>query len=413
MSSPEFGPPLPGLTVHERGGILRSQGSDGPAVAVPSVHGLKGTRVNRRQRFLETMTFGKPDRPASGDYFYYDSTRQRWESEGLPPDTDLDDYFGMDFNPFRWRVPVNVYSLRPDFGTTVLERTDEYETVRRPGGEVTRSLRNVPPPAMPQWVQYPLRSRQDWQDYRQRLLGHVPEHYQQGLAEFAAQERTRDYPLGMWLGGTYGHMRNWWGVEGISALFYDDPSLIEEMVECLTVLSLQALETVLSSGIELDWVMFWEDMAYKTATLLSPAMYRRFCMPFYQTVMDAVRAAGVPVAMIDSDGNISELIPLWLDVGVSVMHPMEVAAGMDVAAIRRQYGRRVGFFGGIDKRVLATTPEQIRHAVEPILRHCFADGGFIPACDHGIPPDVSLANYRYYRDLVREVSAEMFACPLP
>ncbi len=355
------------------------------------------------------MTFGKPDRPASGDYFYYESTLRRWESEGLPPDTDLDDHFGMDFNPFRWRVPVDVFALRPDFGTTVLERTEEYETVRRSGGEVVRFLRNVPPPAMPHWVQYPLQSREDWLDYRQRLLSNVPEHYRQRLVGLAAQERTRDYPLGMWLGGTYGYMRNWWGVASISALFYDDPSLIEEMVECLTMLSLQALETVLASGIKLDWVMFWEDMAYKTAALVSPAMYRRFCMPFYQRVMDRVRAAEVPVVMIDSDGNISELIPLWLDVGVSVMHPMEAAAGMDVTAIRSQYGRRVGFFGGIDKRVLSTTPEQIRLTVEPILRQCFADGGFIPACDHAIPPDVSLSNYRYYRDLVTEVSAEMFA----
>jgi hypothetical protein len=369
---------------------------------------VEGTFVNRRDRFLETMTFGRPDRPASGDYFYYESTRQRWESEGLPAGADLDEYFSMDFNPFRWRVPFDVCALRPDFGTTVLERTEEYETVRRSGGEVVRIARNVPLPAMPQWVRYPLQSREDWQDYRQRLLANDPGHCRQGSAELAAREDTRDYPLGMWLGGTYGHMRDWWGLERISSLFYDDPSLIEEMVECLTALSLRALEAVLASGIRLDWVMFWEDMAYKTASLVSPTMYRRFCMPFYRRVMDRVRAAGVPVVMMDSDGNISELIPLWLDVGVSVMHPMEVAAGMDVTAIRSKYGRRVGFFGGIDKRVLATTPEQIRLSVEPILRRCFADGGFIPACDHAIPPDVSLANYRYYRDLVHEVSAEMF-----
>jgi uroporphyrinogen-III decarboxylase len=262
--------------------------------------------------------------------------------------------------------------------------------------------------ARPWWIRYPLQSRRDWTDYRERLMSNTPEHYRQRLAEYAAGERDRDYPLGIWLGGTYGFLRNWWGVEGISALFYDDPALVEEMVECLTALSLQTLDTVLAAGIKLDWVMFWEDMAYKTGPLVSPEMYRRFCMPFYRRVMDAVHAAGVPVVMLDSDGNVSELIPLWLDAGVSVMHPMEVAAGMDVVAVRRRYGRRVGFFGGIDKRVLATTPEQIRATVEPILRECFADGGFIPACDHAIPPDVPLSNYNYYRELVRKVSAEMF-----
>ena len=363
--------------------------------------------MNRRERFMETMTFGKPDRPASADYFYYESTRKRWESEGLPVGVDLDEYFGMDFNPFRWKAPVDVYELVPAFETTVLEQTEDSETVRRSGGEVVRILRNVPPPAMPHWVSYPVKSREEWKDYRKRLEGNTPGRHAEKLRALAAKEGERDYPLGMWLGGTYGFMRSWWGVEGISTLFYDDPALIEEMVECLTRLSLEGLEAALAAGIKLDWVMFWEDMAYKTGPLMSPTMYRRTCMPFYEKVMERVREAGIKVVMLDSDGNIEELIPLWLDVGVTVMHPMEVAAGMDVRAVRRRYGKKVGFFGGIDKRVLASTPEEIRRTVEPILRELLGEGGFIPACDHAVPPDVSFSNYRYYRELVKKVSEEI------
>jgi uroporphyrinogen decarboxylase len=122
--------------------------------------------------------------------------------------------------------------------------------------------------------------------------------------------------------------------------------------------------------------------------------------------MEQVHAASIPVVMVDSDGDIRELIPLWLDVGVYVMHPMEVAAGMDVVEIRKQYGKHIGFFGGMDKRTLAGTREQIKAEVVPKLETCFGDGGFIPACDHAIPPDVSFDNYRYYRDLVREVSEQ-------
>ena len=64
--------------------------------------------MNRRERFVKTMTFGLPDWPASGDYFYYESTRQRWEREGLPPNAELNSYFNMGFNPFQWKVPANV-----------------------------------------------------------------------------------------------------------------------------------------------------------------------------------------------------------------------------------------------------------------------------------------------------------------
>lgn len=355
------------------------------------------------------MTFGNPDRPCSSDYFAYDSTRERWEREGLPKGVDPIDYFGMDFDPFNWKIPhPALFPIVPDFGTTILEETPEYKIVRRPEGEIVKILANVPPPAMPQWISYPLQSKEDWKEYKKRLepdtLGRLPGNF----AELAESYRHRDYPLGMWLGGTYGYMRNWWGMEEVSLLFYDDPALIEEMVECLTHLALGLFDRVLTAGIQLDWVMFWEDMAYKTAPLLSPELYKRYCIPFYKKVMDRVRSAGIPVTLIDSDGNISELIPIWLDEGIYVMHPMEVAAGMDVIEIRKKYGKKVAFFGGIDKQALAGTREQIRKEAIPKLEYCFAEGGFIPACDHAIPPNVSFDNYRFYRDIVQEISDKYY-----
>jgi uroporphyrinogen decarboxylase len=213
----------------------------------------------------------------------------------------------------------------------------------------------------------------------------------------------------MWLGGTYGYMRNWWGVERISVMFYDDPALIEEMIECLTYLALGFFERVLTAGVQLDWVMFWEDMAYKTGPLISPEMFKRYCLPFYKKVMEKVHDAGIPVVMVDSDGDIREIIPLWPDVGVHIMHPMQVAAGMDVVEMRKQYRKNIGFFGGIDKRALAGTRKQIEAEVAPKLEYCFGEGGLIPACDYAIPPDVSFDNYRYHRKLVREVSDRIYS----
>ena len=366
--------------------------------------------MNKRQRFIETMTFGNPDRPAAGDYFFYDSTRERWEREGLPKNTDLLEYFNVDFDPFRWKIPhPELFPIMPDFGTTVLEETKEYQIIHRPEGEVVKILKNVPPPAMPQWVSYPLQSIDDWKEYKKRLDPDTPERLPDNFSALAKDYQKRDYPLGMWLGGTYGYLRNWWGVERISLMFYENPALIEEMIETLTDLALGLFSRVLAAGVQLDWVMFWEDMAYKTSSLISPQLYKRYCIAFYKKVMEKVHAAKIPVVLLDSDGNITELIPIWLDLGISIMHPMEVAAGMDVAKVRKQYGRKVGFFGGIDKRELAGTKEQIEAEVLPKLEQCFEEGGFIPACDHAIPPDVSLDNYRYFRQLVRQISEKHYS----
>ncbi len=360
--------------------------------------------MTRRERFIRTMTFDSPDRPATGDYLVYESMRERWESEGLPKGADYNEYFGFDFDPFRWQVPVN-WRIDPFYDDEVIEETEDYIVRRQGHGEVVRYLKNSPPPAMPQWISYPLKSRADWDKFKKRLDPNSPGRLPANFAEMVAEYKKRDYPLGMWgAGSSYGVMRDWWGVEELSVLFYDDPSLIEEMMEYLTHLHLTLLDKVLAYDIQLDWVAFWEDMAYKNGPLISPAMYEKYCMPLYRKAMEKVHAAGIPVAMVDSDGDVRELIPMWLDAGVSIMHPMEVASSMDVIQARKQYGKQICFFGGIDKRPLAGSFEDIRKEVLPKLEACLGEGGFIPACDHAVPPDVSFDNYRYYRDLINQAS---------
>ena len=74
-------------------------------------------------------------------------------------------------------------------------------------------------------------------------------------------------------------------------------------------------------------------------------------------------------------------------------------------ALRRRYGRQLRLMGGIDKRAMAAGPGAIDAElarVVPLLR----EGGFIPWCDHHVPPDVSLANYQYYVRRVQDLSVQ-------
>jgi len=352
------------------------------------------------------MTFGSPDRPAAGDSFDYDSTRERWEREGLPAGMDPNEYFNMDFN-VRWEVPVKIGVL-PSYDEEILEETEEYIVERRSSGETVRRFKHMPEPAMPQWIKYPLQSRADWEEYKRRLDPDTPERFPANFAELAAEWRDRDYPLGIWMWGAYGIIRDWWGLQRISVLFYDEPALIAEMVEHLTYFCLRFLDRVLAYGVEFDWIVFWEDLAYKAGPLLSPALYRKYCLPFYVKLVEKVQAAGIPVVIVDSDGDVRQIIPMWLETGVTAVYPMEVASNMDVGELRRQYGRQLGFHGGIDKRSLAGSREEIRREVVPKLEACFEEGGFIPACDHAVPPDISFDNYRYFRDLVRGVGDRVY-----
>jgi uroporphyrinogen decarboxylase len=94
---------------------------------------------------------------------------------------------------------------------------------------------------------------------------------------------------------------------------------------------------------------------------------------------------------MDSDGDVTELIPLWLECGINLISPLEVAAGMDVVQLRQQYGRQLLMAGGFDKRILAAGKDAIQAELKrlwPVIQ----EGGYIPTCDHGWPHDISFEN---------------------
>jgi uroporphyrinogen decarboxylase len=137
--------------------------------------------------------------------------------------------------------------------------------------------------------------------------------------------------------------------------------------------------------------------------MISPDMARQYLLPVWQKWGEAVRAAGVPVYAIDSDGFIGELIPLWIEAGVNACDPIEVAAGNDIVQMRREFGRDMAFSGGVDKRAMAKGGKVIEAElarIEPVVK----DGGFIPSCDHGVPADVSWPDYCYYVKLLAKMT---------
>jgi uroporphyrinogen decarboxylase len=141
--------------------------------------------------------------------------------------------------------------------------------------------------------------------------------------------------------------------------------------------------------------VFWEDMAYKNGPLISPELFKKFMVPQYRKVTDFLRSRGVDIILVDSDGDVSKLIPLWLEAGVNGVWPFEVQCGMDVVSLGKQYGNDLLMVGGIDKRVLSQGKKEIDEEIRRIYP-LLSKGGYIPWTDHSIPPNVPLENFLYY-----------------
>jgi uroporphyrinogen decarboxylase len=124
---------------------------------------------------------------------------------------------------------------------------------------------------------------------------------------------------------------------------------------------------------------------------------RRVMVPRWKKLTSFLREHGVTVLVVDCDGNLDEFLPLVLEGGINGVLPFEVAAGNDIHAARRRYGKDLILFGGIDKRALAAGPEAIDRELERVARPLLAQGGYFPILDHYAPPDISFGNYLYYK----------------
>lgn len=107
--------------------------------------------------------------------------------------------------------------------------------------------------------------------------------------------------------------------------------------------------------------------------------------------------------IVDTDGDFEILIPDFLDCGVEGFGPIERAAGLNPVELRKKYGKSFFMIGGIDKRELSKGRKEIDRELETILPAMLESGGFIPTVDHSVPPDISLANFKYYLDKKRKI----------
>jgi uroporphyrinogen-III decarboxylase len=195
-------------------------------------------------------------------------------------------------------------------------------------------------------------------------------------------------------------MREWCGFEGLCMMMIEDPELVEEMADFWRGFVSRVLDRAIGRAAP-DVLFVSEDMAYKEKSMISPAMARRFLAPCYREWSSKVRRAGTTIVDMDSDGFVGELVPVWIESGVNVCDPVEVAAGNDIVAMRREFGRAIAYRGGVDKRAIARGGAVMRAElarVAPVV----AGGGYVPGCDHGVPSDVS---WPAFLDYARELAA--------
>ncbi len=377
--------------------------------------------MDSRSRFLATMNFKLGHRVPLWEFGYWGSTVRRWYEEGLPrqtgiPDTvpdgqavrgeatpwgpgrarDRDVHHRFGFDEGIRRIPVNNL-LCPAFKEEILEDHGDWVLRRDEEGVLRKERKDRA--SLPEFVGWPVSNREDWERVkaerlRPTLEGRLPDNWSELIAEF----RSRDYPLciGGGFAGFFGTPRSLMGVEKLWYSFYDDPDLIQEIINHLADFWIAIYDRVLDQT-DADSALIWEDMCYKAGPMVSPALFRKFMLPAYKRLVSFLKDRGVAVITVDTDGKCWDLIPLFIEAGVTGLYPFEVNAGMNVVEVRKAFPR-LQMMGGIDKTKIAAGREAIDAELESKVPFMLELGGYIPTVDHNVSPDIPWENFVYYRE---------------
>lgn len=353
-----------------------------------------------RERFRRTMHFEAVDRIPGFEFGYWAETLPLWHQQGLPESVNNEAeayaYFGIE----NWHTAPVAVGLHPPLAPKVIEEGKDYVIHRNDEGALVKELKEGIR-TIPKYLEYAIKDRSDWAAFKKRLRPDTPGRIPENWPELVAEYRNRDYPLYVHTGSMLGRPRNWIGFENIALMVYDDPGLVEDIVETLCTLVCDVLAPVLEQ-VEFDAALGWEDICFRSGPIISPAMFERLVVPRYKRISDLLTSHGVDVIATDCDGDVTPILGQFLDGGVNCMFPVEVAAGSDPVAMREKHGREVLLHGGVDKMALLKGPRAIEEELLR-LKPVVDEGGFIPHIDHRCPADVTLENYKRYLQLKREV----------
>lgn len=363
-------------------------------------------------RYYKTFTYQSVDRVPDIEFGYWPQTIRRWLGEGMKADLTeqernemfcgkLDRFLGFDELS---HAGIDLrFHMNPRFEEEVIERREHSVIMRDCWGCIAeRYLNDVDESSIPHFIEFPIKTPDDWKAMKERYRFDDPsrEIPQKEIDELAANA-AKGMMVSVSPPGPYGMLRGWMGFENLSVAFYEYPDMIHDMIEHTTELTVRQIRR-LPAELPIDLSNWWEDMASKNGPFVGPRMFREFLQPQYHRIMDELRKHGCVIGIVDCDGNPHNIVANWLEEGVNVMFPVEVAAGCDPYAWRKEFSKEMRIRGAIAKAPLVEGGSAIDRELERI-KPLLDQGGFIPHLDHLVPPDISYKNYCQYLEKKRKL----------
>jgi uroporphyrinogen decarboxylase len=197
-----------------------------------------------------------------------------------------------------------------------------------------------------------------------------------------------------------------WYLVGLEKFLIDltrKKAYVFELLDRILDISIRQGRRLIELGADVIWT--GDDMGDQQGMMLSPALWREVFKPRLRSAFSAYRRANPDIRIAyHSCGSILPIIPDLIEIGLDILNPIQPnATGMDPAFLKKAYGDRLCFFGGIDIQELLprATPDRVFRSVQETIHILGARGGYIAAPAHNIQPDTPLENILAFYDAVR------------
>jgi len=324
------------------------------------------------------------------------ATIERWRREGLPEGVDFSEFFGLD------AMASIGADNGPRFPEKVLEDTEEYDVRTTSWGATRRNWKHRG--GVPEYMDFKVTGPDEWAEARKRMTPDRDRVHWKRLAEQYPKWRGagRWVSAHFWFGFDITHS-HFVGTERLLMAMCTDPEWVVDMWNHELDVDLALFQMVWDAGYEFDEIFWYDDMGYKLAQFFSPDMYRELLKPVHKRACDWAHEKGCKVRL-HSCGDIRPFVPELIEIGVDMLNPLEVKAGVDPVALKRQYGQRLAFHGGLNA-VLYDKPEALHEEMRKVIPAMKSGGGYIASTDHSVPDSVSLEKFGEFVRLAKELGS--------
>lgn len=337
--------------------------------------------MNSRERFITALHGGTPDRIPIFEHLFslalqkevlgyttvlYEGKEQALLATKLGIDaiwTPINGFCGIEETPHQ---PNEVYK-------------DEWGVTYRKNGW----------PIMAQ-IDVPVKSREDWEQYK---MPEANTPYRTRILHDTKHANTENLAIILGLLGPF-TMASWYITDftNMSLFMYTDPEIIHEMNEAYLKWALQVVDLAVEEG-GVDIVQISDDWGGTNGLLISPDDFREFFVPYFQRLVEGIKAHGIPVIM-HNDGQIWDVLAELADTGIVGLHPVERAAGMDLMRVKDYFKGKITPIGNVNNKVTMCSANvaDVEKEVVECIRNAGPGGGYIISSDHSIHDGVPVQN---------------------